>query len=58
MQTSIEPMTVLVGSKDWQSPQQRCEEMCEAAGGDLIVAEGKGHDLGRETVVQVLDHWL
>lgn len=51
-------LTVLVGSEDWQSPSNRCEEMCKAVGGDIIVAEGKGHDLGRETVVQVLDQWL
>ena len=51
-------LTVLVGSEDWQSPQKRCEEMCKAIGGDIFVAEGKGHDLGRETVVQLLDQWL
>ena len=51
-------LTILVGSLDWQSPQARCVELCKLMDGDLIVAEGKGHDLGRETVVQVLDQWL
>ena len=51
-------LTVLVGSEDWQSPSDRCEAVCEAVQGNLIVADGKGHDLGRETVVKVLDQWL
>jgi len=51
-------LTVLVGAEDWQSPSNRCKALCDASDGNLIVAEGKGHDLGRETVVQVLDQWL
>ena len=51
-------LTILVGSDDWQSPQDRSRELCNATHGHLLVADGKGHDLGRETVVQVLDQWL
>ena len=51
-------LAILVGSLDWQSPQARCAELCKLVDGDLIVAEGRGHDLGREIVVQVLDQWL
>jgi pimeloyl-ACP methyl ester carboxylesterase len=51
-------LTVLVGSEDWQSPSVRCEALCEAAQGNLIVADGKGHDLGREVVTDLLDKWL
>jgi predicted alpha/beta hydrolase family esterase len=51
-------LTVLVGSEDWQSPSDRCKALCEAVQGNLIVADGKGHDLGRETIVQILDKWL
>ena len=51
-------LTVLVGSEDWQSPSNRCEALCEASGGNLIVADGKGHDLGREVVTELLDKWL
>ena len=51
-------MTVLVGSEDWQSPSDRCEALSEATQGNLIVADGKGHDLGREVVTDLLDKWL
>ena len=51
-------LTILVGSNDWQSPSNRCEALCEAVQGNLIVTDGKGHDLGREAVVTVLDAWL
>ena len=51
-------LTVLVGSEDWQSPSNRCKALCEASDGNLIVAEGKGHDLGRDIVVSVLDDWI
>ena len=51
-------LTVLVGSEDWQSPSSRCEALCEASDGKLIVAESKGHDLGREVVTDLLDKWL
>jgi pimeloyl-ACP methyl ester carboxylesterase len=51
-------LTVLVGSEDWQSPSDRCEALCEATQGNLIVANGKGHDLGREVVTDLLDKWL
>lgn len=51
-------LTVLVGSEDWQSPSNRCEALCEASDGKLIVAESKGHDLGREVVTDLLDKWL
>ncbi|MDC6471328.1 hypothetical protein PQ077_01760 [Litorivicinus sp.] len=51
-------LTVLVGSEDWQSPSDRCEALCEATQGNLIVADGKGHDLGREVVTDLLDKWL
>ena len=51
-------LTVLVGSEDWQSPRNRCEALCEAVQGNLIVADGKGHDLGREVVTDLLDKWL
>ena len=51
-------LTVLVGSEDWQSPSNRSKALCEASDGKLIVAEGKGHDLGRDVVVSVLDDWI
>ena len=51
-------LTVLVGSEDWQSPNDRCEALCEALRGNLIVADGKGHDLGREVVTDLLDQWF
>ena len=51
-------LTVLVGSEDWQSPRDRCEALCSALQGDLIVAEGRGHDLGREVVTDLLNKWL
>jgi hypothetical protein len=51
-------LTVLVGSEDWQSPSDRCEALCQAAQGNLVVADGKGHDLGREVVTDLLDKWL
>jgi predicted alpha/beta hydrolase family esterase len=51
-------LTILVGSKDWQSPAERCDALVHALNGHLIVAKHRGHDLGRETVVHVLDQWL
>ena len=51
-------LTVLVGSEDWQSPSNRCEALCQTSSGNLIVADGKGHDLGREVVTDLLDKWL
>jgi pimeloyl-ACP methyl ester carboxylesterase len=51
-------LTVLVGSEDWQSPDDRCKALCEAVKGNLIVADGKDHDLGREVVTDLLDKWL
>ena len=51
-------LIILVGSKDWQSPSNRCKALCEAAQGNLIVAKGKSHDLGRDVVVSVLDDWI
>ncbi|MDA7749476.1 hypothetical protein N8913_04140 [Litoricola sp.] len=51
-------LTILVGSEDWQSPSNRCEALCEASDGNLIVADGKGHDLGRAVVTDRLDKWL
>lgn len=51
-------LNVLVGSEDWQSPSDRCEALCEAVQGNLIVADGKAHDLGREVVTDLLDKWL
>lgn len=51
-------LTVLVGSEDWQSPSNRCEVLCELVQGNLIIADGKGHDLGREVVTGLLDKWL
>ena len=51
-------LTVLVGSEDWQSPSNRCEALCGASDGNLIIADGKGHDLGREVVTDLLDKWL
>jgi pimeloyl-ACP methyl ester carboxylesterase len=51
-------LTILVGSKDWQSPAERCDALAHALNGHLIVAKDRGHDLGRETVVHVLDQWL
>jgi pimeloyl-ACP methyl ester carboxylesterase len=51
-------LTVLVGSDDWQSPRNRCKALCEATQGNLVVADGKGHDLGREVVTDLLDKWL
>ena len=51
-------LTVLVGSEDWQSPSNRCKALCQTSGSNLIVADGKGHDLGREVVTDLLDKWL
>ena len=51
-------LTVLVGSEDWQSPSNRCKALCEVLQGKLIIADGKGHDLGREVVTALLDKWL
>ena len=51
-------LTVLVGSEDWQSPHDRSRTLCNTTGGRLVVADGKGHDLGRETVCECLDGWL
>ena len=51
-------LTVLVGSDDWQSPHYRSRKLCNASGGRLVVADGKGHDLGREAVTDLLDTWL
>ena len=51
-------LTVLVGSDDWQSPHDRSRKLCNASGGRLVVADGKGHDLGREAVTDLLDTWL
>ena len=51
-------LTVLVGSEDWQSPSNRCKALCQTSGSNLIVADGKGHDLGRDVVVSVLDDWI
>jgi pimeloyl-ACP methyl ester carboxylesterase len=51
-------LTVLVGSEDWQSPHDRCKALCEAVQGNLIIADGKDHDLGREVVTDLLDKWL
>ena len=51
-------LTVLVGSKDWQSPSDRCKALCEAVQGNLIIADGRGHDLGKEVVTDLLDRWL
>ena len=51
-------LTVLVGSEDWQSPSNRCEALCKASDGNLVIADGKGHDLGREVVTDLLDKWL
>jgi hypothetical protein len=51
-------LTILVGSDDWQSPQASSQKLCEATEGDLIVANGLGHDLGREAVTSVLGRWL
>lgn len=51
-------LTVLVGSDDWQSPQNRSRTLCNATDGHLVVADGKGHDLGRDAVCGCLDGWL
>lgn len=51
-------LTILVGSEDWQSPKDRCEALCDAVKGKLIISRGSGHDLGREAVVNVLNTWL
>ena len=51
-------LTILVGSDDWQSPAERCDALAHAVNGNLVVAKGRGHDLGRETVVHILDQWL
>ena len=51
-------LTILVGSDDWQSPQDRSRTLCNATDGHLVVADGKGHDLGRDTVCECLDGWL
>ena len=51
-------LSLLVGADDWQSPQDQCRKLCNATDGQLYVAEGKGHDLGRDAVIEVLDDWL
>ena len=51
-------LTILVGSDDWQSPHDRSRTLCNTTDGRLVVAGGKGHDLGRETVCECLDGWL
>ena len=51
-------LTILVGSDDWQSPQTSSQRLCEATEGNLIVANGRAHDLGREAVTAVLNRWL
>ena len=51
-------LTILVGSDDWQSPQDRSRTLCNATDGHLVVADGKGHHLGRDTVCECLDGWL
>ena len=51
-------LTILVGSDDWQSPHDRSRTLCSETGGRLVVADGKGHDLGREVVIELLDEWL
>ena len=51
-------LTILVGSDDWQSPHDRSRTLCDATDGRLLVADGMGHDLGREVVTDLLDKWL
>lgn len=51
-------LTILVGSDDWQSPQDRSKTLSNATNGHLLIADGKGHDLGRDTVCACLDGWL
>ena len=51
-------LTILVGSDDWQSSSEGCDALAHAVNGKLVVAKDRGHDLGRETVVHVLDQWL
>ena len=51
-------LTILVGAEDWQSPHDRSRTLCKTTRGRLVVADGKGHDLGREVVIEVLDKWL
>ena len=51
-------LTILVGADDWQSPHDRSRTLCNSTGGRSVVAEGKGHDLGREVVTGLLDTWL
>ena len=51
-------LTILVGADDWQSPHDRSRTLCKSTDGRLVVADGKGHDLGRDTVCECLDGWL
>ena len=51
-------LTILVGTDDWQSPHDRSRTLCNSTDSRLVVAEGKGHDLGRAVVIEVLDAWL
>ena len=51
-------LTILVGSDDWQSPYDRSRKLCHTTSGRLVIADGKGHDLGRDTVCECLDVWL
>ena len=51
-------LTILVGSDDWQSPYDRSRKLCHTTSGRLVIADGKGHDLGRDTVCECLDGWL
>ena len=51
-------LTILVGTDDLQSPHDRSRTLCNSTGSHLVVAEGKGHDLGRAVVTEVLDTWL
>jgi len=49
---------VHVGTNDWQSTPTEVEELGFRTGATVHLADGLGHQLGKEYVSRVLDRWL
>jgi hypothetical protein len=49
---------VHTGSEDWQSNPNAVTKFFGLLGIDTIVAEGRGHSLGEDYVLQLLNNWL
>ena len=47
-----------VGSEDWQSQPDVVTEFGKLTGIAVTVAQGRGHDLGKDYVAPLLDHWV